>query len=211
MYEQFAGPDLAPPVLVGGAVEAVMALSPRPAITSGVSLLAASLPGVRLFPFHTATDAVPTFSPEQWAALLRKPVPGSSGVLGESSSAAAVPSLPPASGSGCGGGGVCGVVFCEPHFVQIESLLRRLHNLMPGLALVGGVVQPGSASSSSAAMTSVLPGHGSVFLDRECHPHGAVGCLMQVGKVGCGTLPEACEAWRLESCAKLGCEQAATS
>ncbi len=29
-------------------------------------------------------------------------------------------------------------------------------------------------------IASVLPGHGAVFLNSECHSEGAVDCLMQV-------------------------------
>ncbi len=130
-YECFTGPGLPPPVLIGGAVESVMSLMPRPTYSRGVSLLAASLPGVRLLPFHATTDSIPAFSPEQWQTLMRKlAAPGSTSTA-----------------SGAGPGGLCGVVFCEPHFVVVESFLRRLHNLVPACTLVGGVVQPGGAPS----------------------------------------------------------------
>lgn len=49
---------------------------------SGVSLLAASLPGVELMPFHVETPALPQLSAEQWSRLLtnvshRRPRPRS--------------------------------------------------------------------------------------------------------------------------------------
>jgi hypothetical protein len=151
-----------------------MSLTPRPTCSRGVSLLAASLPGVQLFPYHATTDSIPAFTPHQWQSLLHKPmVPGHTpAASGVAASGAAASGGPP--------GGLCGVVFCEPRFVAVESFLRRLHNLLPACALVGGVVQPGSMQPHSHMISSVLPGHGAVFLNAECHGQGAVGCLMQV-------------------------------
>ena len=174
-YECFTQPGAPAPVLIGGAVDSVMSVAPRPVCGPGVTLLAAVLPGVSLYPFHNTTDSAPAFTPNQWQGLLRRP------------SHPPVEASPPGNpgdelldGSGSPGG-VCGVVFCEPHFVAVETLLRRLHNLLPASTLLGGVVQPdSSAQPHSHRMGSVLPGHGAVFLNSECHREGAVGCLMQV-------------------------------
>jgi hypothetical protein len=88
-----------------------------------VSLLAASLPGVQLLPFHVKEPALPSITAEQWKQLLQKPGPTASG--GSSSS---------------GSEGMhqnAAIVLSSPHFVDVEKFLLRLSGALPGMP-VGG-------------------------------------------------------------------------
>jgi hypothetical protein len=84
-----------------------------------VSLLAASLPGVQLLPFHVSEPALPSITAEQWKQLLQKPGSSSS-----SSSSALVHQN-------------AAIVLSSPHFVEVEKFLLRLSSALPGMP-VGG-------------------------------------------------------------------------
>lgn len=84
-----------------------------------MSLLAASLPGVALLPFHAKTATLPTFTAQQWTNLLQQQQQGQ--VASNSSSST-------------GNSGQCAaILLSSPHFVEVEKLLRRLSNALPGI------------------------------------------------------------------------------
>jgi hypothetical protein len=84
----------------------------------GVSLLAASLPGVQLLPFHVSEPALPSFTAEQWKQLLQKPDPAASSSSSSSSE---------------GLHRNAAVLLSSPHFVDVEKLLLRLSGALPGM------------------------------------------------------------------------------
>jgi hypothetical protein len=85
----------------------------------GVSLLAASLPGVQLLPFHVSEPALPSITAEQWQQLLQKP--------GSSSSSSSNKAMHQNAA----------IVLSSPHFVDVEKFLLRLSSALPGMP-VGG-------------------------------------------------------------------------
>ena len=57
--------------------------------------------------------------------------------------------------------------------VQVETLLGRLQAAVPGMGIVGGVLQPGAWGGGHRSM------RGAVFLGSEVYHEGAVGCILQ--------------------------------
>jgi hypothetical protein len=86
----------------------------------GVSLLAASLPGVQLMPFHVKEPALPSFTAEQWRQLLQRP------------SAAAADSSSTSSSSDVQQQ-IAAILLSSPHFVDVEKFLLRLSAALPGM------------------------------------------------------------------------------
>ena len=162
VHECFMRPGSAtpPPVLLGGGVEAVLAVRPagggegggdshRAHCGPGVSLLAAHLPGMALHPFHVDEPVAPELTPQQWRALL---VQGGGAMSGSSSSSDRRQEQqeqqqqqqprdphPPLSA----------LLLAEPHFVHVEQLLARLQGLLPSMSLLGGVLAPGPPQPGS--------------------------------------------------------------
>jgi hypothetical protein len=133
-HEQQQQQHLRRPTVIGGAVQSIsgnghssLALG-----SYGVSLLAASLPGVRLFPFHVNKPSLPSFSAEEWAMLLQQPQqqqqqPGHSrGSVPEGQAFQEVATADCASYNSA-------VVFSTPHFLETQEFLQRLGNILPGM------------------------------------------------------------------------------
>jgi small ligand-binding sensory domain FIST len=55
--------------------------------------------------------------------------------------------------------------------VQVGSLLRRLQGLLPGLSVLGGVLQPEAWGYARSL-------RGALFMGQEAFDHGAVGCFL---------------------------------
>lgn len=113
----------------------------------GVSLLAASLPGVQLLPFHVKEPALPSFTAEQWKELLQRPsqsTDGSSSNEAQQQNAA--------------------ILLSSPHFVDVEKFLLRLSAALPGMPVGGWLgVLPAGVSCFVAAACEHLDRHAWVL------------------------------------------------
>lgn len=139
-----------------------------------MSLLAASLPGVELMPFHVDTPALPQLSAQQWSRLLtnvshRQPRPRSSyssthihvdsdSEEDESASSNTVNST-------------ATIMLSSPHFTEVERLLQRFSNVLPGMPVLGGVTE-------QDAWLETEHSFGALFLGGRVFCQGAVGCVM---------------------------------
>eukprot|EP00884_Botryococcus_braunii_P006252 jgi/Botrbrau1/15628/Bobra.4_1s0013.3 len=154
-----------PPVLIGGAVQELLCLGPSKTVTlsgegwsprngQGVSLMAACLPGVSLYPFHATSPSLPALPPEVWDELARD----SHGFDLATNSA--------------------GFLLSEPHFTQVDEFVSRLQNVLPNTPIVGGVVEPkGWGRLPLAVQHNSL--RGALFLGNKALDEGAVGCIMK--------------------------------
>lgn len=71
------------------------------------------------------------------------------------------------------------VVCADPYSFPIDGFVERSNDLMPGLALVGGLASGGAEE-----------GRPSLFLDGETHGSGAVGVVLgDLGQAGVGVAP----------------------
>ncbi|KAK9825725.1 hypothetical protein WJX74_001358 [Apatococcus lobatus] len=137
------------PVVIGGVVQGL--ITPMvPLAPSGVSLLAASLPGTTLYPFHTTSTDLPVLPGRGWADLL--------GTSAQPHTATTHTSA---------------LLMAEPHFTTVETLLSRLQTAVPGMGIVGGVLQPGAWGGGHQSM------RGAVFNSTQVYDEGAVGCILQ--------------------------------
>lgn len=55
----------------------------------------------------------------------------------------------------------------------METLLSRLQAAVPGMGIIGGVMQPGAWGGGHRSM------RGAVFNGPQVYDEGAVGCIMQ--------------------------------
>lgn len=143
---------------------------------SGVSLLAASLPGVELMPFHVETPALPQLSAEQWSRLLtnvshRRPRPrspwSSTHIHVDSSSDDEDAGAP----SSRLHNSTATLMLSAPHFTDVERLLQRFSNVLPGMPVLGGVTEPNAWGETEHS-------YGALFLGGRTFAQGAVGCVM---------------------------------
>jgi hypothetical protein len=141
---------------------------------SGVSLLAASLPGVELMPFHIDTPALPQLSAQQWSRLLthvshRRPRPRSEyssthihvDSSDESDSDEDASGLPSSAT----------LLLSSPHFTDVERLLQRFSNVLPGMPVLGGVTEHDAWLDTESSW-------GALFLGGRVFCQGAIGCVM---------------------------------
>lgn len=100
----------------------------------GVSLLAASLPGVQLLPFHVSEPALPSFTTEQWKQLLQRPGPATPAATNSSRSSSARNTGGGSSSSSSDGWQQnAAILLSSPHFVDVEIFLLRLSAALPGM------------------------------------------------------------------------------
>ncbi|KAK9815944.1 hypothetical protein WJX72_012422 [[Myrmecia] bisecta] len=137
----------APPVLIGGAVQEVVGAG-QAAPRAGVSLMAASLPGVRLHAFHATNTSLPELPEGAWSHLI---CPQRTAAGAQHKTAA--------------------LLLSEPHFIMVDELLHRLHSTVPEMPVVGGVLQPAAWGQDRSL-------RGALFLGSQALDQGAVGCLM---------------------------------
>ncbi|EIE18129.1 hypothetical protein COCSUDRAFT_60504 [Coccomyxa subellipsoidea C-169] len=114
--------------------------------------MAASLPNVRLFPFHAVSASLPDLRQGSWNDLIAAPASGDKGSSGPDRTA--------------------GLILSEPHFLLVEDLLARLRGALPEAPLLGGVVAPSAWGPGQSL-------RGALFLNSDAHDEGAVGCLMR--------------------------------
>lgn len=162
------------PVVMGGVLQSVSGPGEHISSGSGVSLLAASLPGVELMPFHVDTPALPQLSAQQWSRLLtnvshRQPRPRSS----YSSTHIHVDSdsEEDESSSSTGVNSTATIMLSSPHFTEVERLLQRFSNVLPGMPVLGGVTE-------QDAWLETEHSFGALFLGGRVFCQGAVGCVM---------------------------------
>ncbi|CAL8463260.1 g2794 [Coccomyxa elongata] len=154
VQECLSGNNSAPPVVLGGAVQSLMGQGSKSSGGQGVSLMAASLPNVRLFPFHATSASLPDLHQGSWKEL--------------------VGALPAERKNGTSGppDRIAGLILSEPHFLSVENLLARLRGAMPEAPMLGGVLAPNAWGSGHSL-------RGALFLNSDTHDEGAVGCLMR--------------------------------
>jgi small ligand-binding sensory domain FIST len=167
------------PVVMGGVTEAVSGAGEHVCGGSGVSLLAASLPGVELMPFHIDTPALPQLSAQQWGRLLtnvshRRPRPrsewSSTHIHVDSDSDNEAESGAGSSSSRLHNS-TATLMLAAPHFTDVERLLQRFSNVLPGMPVLGGVTAP-------SAWGETEHNYGALFLGSRTFAQGAVGCVM---------------------------------
>ncbi|KAF6265844.1 hypothetical protein COO60DRAFT_765240 [Scenedesmus sp. NREL 46B-D3] len=162
------------PVIIGGALQSVCANGQAISSGPGVSLLAASLPGVQLLPFHVSEPALPSFTTEQWKQLLQRPGPATPAATNSSRSSSARNTGGGSSSSSSSDGWQqnAAILLSSPHFVDVEIFLLRLSAALPGMPMVGGVTERGAWVESEHDF-------GALFCGKDVHAGGAVGCLMR--------------------------------
>ncbi|KAK9917127.1 hypothetical protein WJX75_001174 [Coccomyxa subellipsoidea] len=150
--ECLSGSDHASPVVLGGVVQGLMGQGSQSCGGQGVSLMAASLPNVRLFPFHATSASLPDLRHGSWKDLIAAPAAGEDG-SGDPDRTA-------------------GLILSEPHFLSVEELLVRLRGALPEAPILGGVLAPSAWGHGQSL-------RGALFLNSDTHDEGAVGCLMR--------------------------------
>lgn len=93
--------------------------------TPGVSILAGSLPGVQLMPFHVRDASLPPFTTQQWASLLQR---NTSHSISSATSSTGSSDAPGNHSNAC-----TAIVFSAPHFTDVESFLQRLSSVLPNI------------------------------------------------------------------------------
>jgi len=93
----------------------------------GLSLWAAHLPGVEVFPFTTGrTDSLPELHPPgSWQKLFLAPSPPTTAVALGPDSEEATCTLPRGESS------TAMILFSPPHFIEVENLMMRMAALLP--------------------------------------------------------------------------------
>ncbi|CAL5223560.1 g6093 [Coccomyxa viridis] len=143
------------PVVIGGVVQSLLGSGSGGITGQGVSLMAASLPNVRLFPFHTTDTALPELESGSWRDLISGNASSSSGAIADRPRER-----------------TAGILLSEPHFTAVEELLGRLRGVLPQAPWLGGVLQH-AAWGPGASL------RGALFLNSETYDEGAVGCIMR--------------------------------
>jgi len=105
------GGGAAPPVLIGGVVKGAGGDRDGAPSGPGVSVMAASLPGVKITPFHCSSTSLPELSADDWGRLAR-PAAGASAAR-------------------------AGFLMADPWLRDVEALVGRLHSAVPGVKLLG--------------------------------------------------------------------------
>ncbi|WIA11768.1 hypothetical protein OEZ85_011862 [Tetradesmus obliquus] len=160
LFKDVAEGSRSRPVILGGALQSVSANGRMISNGPGVSLLAASLPGVQLLPFHVKEPALPSFTAEQWKELLQRPSTSTDGSSSSSSSSSDAQQQNAA------------ILLSSPHFVDVEKFLLRLSAALPGMPMVGGVTERGAWVESEHDF-------GALFCNQDVYAGGAVGCIMR--------------------------------
>eukprot|EP00775_Hariotina_reticulata_P003916 gene3916-4170_t len=166
------------PTVIGGAVQSISGSghSSLDLGSYGVSLLAASLPGVRLLPFHVSKPSLPSFSAEEWAMLLQQQQQE-----GKSGSSTYERAGSQQAGAADAASHNSAIVLSTPFFFEVQEFLQRLGNILPGMPaaahllpslnqIVGGVTE-------KDAWLDTENSYGALFCNQEVHCTGAVGCI----------------------------------
>lgn len=164
------------PVVMGGVTDSVSGAGEQVCSGSGVSLLAASMPGVELMPFHIDTPALPQLSAEQWGRLLtnvshRRPRPRSQWSSTHIHVDSDSDSEPESAADSRPHNSTATLMLSAPHFTDVERLLQRFSNVLPGMPVLGGVTAPSAWGETEHS-------YGALFLGSRTFAQGAVGCVM---------------------------------
>jgi small ligand-binding sensory domain FIST len=126
-------------------------------------------------PFHAESPALPQLSAEQWSRLLtnishRRPRPRSRWSsthihVDSSSDSDADSQLSSIRDS------TAMLMLSAPHFTEVERLLQRFSNVLPGMPVLGGVTEPNAWGETEHS-------YGALFLGSRTFAQGAVGCVM---------------------------------
>lgn len=95
-------------------------------------MLASSLPGVQLLPFHVKEAGLPAFTADQWRELLQKPS-NSIHTPGNSSSSSSASAGDHGSSSSGWQPRNAAILLSAPHFVDVEKFLLRMSAALPGM------------------------------------------------------------------------------
>jgi len=161
------------PVLFGGATtELVGTQHPRPT----VSIMAAYLPGVELFPFYAKDASLPSLPQGAWPRLIKaatanqtRPPPSQAAEPAMAAPPAEDDSNSLSTGSLSRAQGVATFLHAEP-LSQARFLAQRLRAALPGMPVLGGLVNKKGWGKRSP--------RGALFHGERTMDHGAVGCLL---------------------------------
>jgi hypothetical protein len=125
-------------------------------------------------PFHVDTPALPQLSAQQWSRLLtnvshRRPRPRSE----YSSTHIHIDSSDESDSDDAAAGrpSSATLLLSSPHFTDVERLLQRFSNVLPGMPVLGGVTEHDAWLDTESSW-------GALFLGGRVFCQGAIGCVM---------------------------------
>eukprot|EP00242_Pyramimonas_sp_CCMP2087_P012639 CAMPEP_0198199086 /NCGR_PEP_ID=MMETSP1445-20131203/2418_1 /TAXON_ID=36898 /ORGANISM="Pyramimonas sp., Strain CCMP2087" /LENGTH=381 /DNA_ID=CAMNT_0043868813 /DNA_START=264 /DNA_END=1406 /DNA_ORIENTATION=+ len=144
-----------PPHIIGGVVPGCIAGDRQAWKGRSVSVMVASLPGVKINSFSLNEPSIPDLPRDTWQSLLR-------------------------ASSSADGPAVATILLSEPSFVEVEQLLARLHSVLPHSSLVGGIVGDSTSKPDQGETDQGESGKGAtLFLGPTAVKEGAVGVVLE--------------------------------